>query len=92
MSAGTPVVASELDAFRRVLDGGAAGWLFPIGDSARLAAILSTVLARAPERAAKLRRARKVVQAYDWSVVTDQLLQVYETVIASDPRRVVAAD
>jgi phosphatidylinositol alpha-mannosyltransferase len=92
MSAGTPVVASELDAFRRVLDGGAAGWLFPIGDSARLAAILSSVLARAPERAAKLRRARKVVQAYDWSVVTDQLLQVYETVIASDPRRVVAAD
>ena len=92
MSAGTPVVASDLDAFRRVLDGGTAGWLFPIGDAERLAATLSEVLDRSPNRAAKLRRARIVVQAYDWSVVTDQLLQVYETVIASDPRQVVAAD
>ena len=92
MSAGTPVVASDLDAFRRVLDGGTAGWLFPIGDAERLAATLSEVLDRSPNRAAKLRRARVVVQAYDWSVVTDQLLQVYETVIASDPRQVVAAD
>ena len=92
MSAGTPVVASDLDAFRRVLDGGTAGWLFPIGDAERFAATLSEVLDRSPNRAAKLRRARVVVQAYDWSVVTDQLLQVYETVIASDPRQVVAAD
>jgi len=37
MAAGTAVLASELDAFRRVLDGGAAGALFPIGDSAALA-------------------------------------------------------
>ena len=35
MAAGTPVVASDLDAFRRVLDGGRAGALFPTGDAAR---------------------------------------------------------
>ena len=33
MAAGTPIVASDLDAFRRVLDGGRAGLLFPIGDA-----------------------------------------------------------
>ncbi|NUS45033.1 MAG: glycosyltransferase family 4 protein, partial [Mycobacteriaceae bacterium] len=37
MAAGTPVVASELDAFRRVLRDGAAGGLTPVGDSATLA-------------------------------------------------------
>ena len=37
MAAGTPVVASDLDAFRRVLDGGRAGALFPTGDAAALA-------------------------------------------------------
>ncbi len=31
MAAGTPVVASDIDAFRRVLDGGRAGALFPVG-------------------------------------------------------------
>ena len=33
MAAGTAVVASDLDAFRRVLDGGRAGLLFPTGDA-----------------------------------------------------------
>src|SRR5205823_15062284 len=37
MAAGTPVVASALDSFRRVLDDGRAGVLFPPGDSAALA-------------------------------------------------------
>src|SRR5207342_3558981 len=32
MAAGTPVVASDIDAFRRVLGGGRAGRLFPVGD------------------------------------------------------------
>ena len=33
LAAGTTVVASDLDAFRRVLDGGRAGRLFPTGDA-----------------------------------------------------------
>ncbi|MBO0868117.1 MAG: glycosyltransferase family 4 protein, partial [Micromonosporaceae bacterium] len=44
MAAGTPVVASDLDAFRRVLDGGRAGELFPVGDPAGLAAALAARL------------------------------------------------
>src|SRR5258707_15735910 len=43
MAAGTPVVASDLDAFRRVLDGGRAGALFPTGDAEALAGTLATL-------------------------------------------------
>jgi phosphatidylinositol alpha-mannosyltransferase len=38
MSAGTPVVASDLEAFRRVLDDGAYGVLVPVRDAGALAA------------------------------------------------------
>ena len=38
MAARTPIVASDIDAFRRVLAGGAAGELFAAGDAAGLAA------------------------------------------------------
>ena len=44
MSAGTAVVASDLDAFRRVLDDGKAGVLFPVGDAHALADALRSVL------------------------------------------------
>ena len=37
MAAGAPIVASDLDAFRRVLDGGRAGQLFRTGDAGALA-------------------------------------------------------
>ena len=44
MAAGTPVVASDLDAFRQVLHGGEAGRLVKVDDSAALAEGLIAVL------------------------------------------------
>ena len=44
MASRTPVVASDLEAFRRVLAGGTAGRLFPTGDAEALAAALREVL------------------------------------------------
>ena len=61
MAAGTPVVASDLDAFRRVLDGGRAGALFPTGDAAALAAALGELLDDPARRAALAARAREAV-------------------------------
>ncbi|WP_307815801.1 glycosyltransferase family 4 protein [Myceligenerans indicum] len=83
MSAGAVVVASDLGAFRRVLDDGAAGALFTTGDPQALAAqVLS--LAADPERCERYRaRARDAVRQYDWSVVTGQVLAVYETVLSA---------
>ncbi|WP_067859714.1 glycosyltransferase family 4 protein [Nocardia shimofusensis] len=86
MAAGTPVVASELDAFRRVLRDGAAGRLVPIGDAARLAEAIDTLLTDAEQRDALVRKANQVVAEYDWPVVAEQILRVYETVTVGDAR------
>ena len=85
MAAGTPVVASDLEAFRRVLDDGEAGVLFPVGDSAALADALAGLL-KDPDRRHRLSAAgSRVVQAYDWPHVTQQVVAVYETVEAAAP-------
>ncbi|MEV0128240.1 glycosyltransferase family 4 protein [Dactylosporangium sp. NPDC050688] len=81
MSAGTTVVASDLDAFRRVLDGGRAGALFPVGDSAALADTIAGLLDDPARRAALAARATGVVSAYDWPVVAERVLEVYATAI-----------
>nr|WP_081785272.1 glycosyltransferase family 4 protein [Cellulomonas sp. KRMCY2] len=88
MSAGATVVASDLGAFRRVLDEGAAGVLFRTGDPGDLAATLNRVL-RDPElRARTAARASVVVRRYDWSVVAEQVLTVYEMVLSGTVPRV----
>ena len=92
MSAGATVLASDLDAFRRVLDDGALGVLFAVGDGAGLADSLLALLAD-PARRARLRAAAGVaVRRYDWSVVGAEVLEVFETVsygaqsVAEDPQ------
>ena len=89
MAAGTAILASDLEAFRRVLDEGRAGALFPTGDPAALAAGLAALL-DAPDRRRELAATgSRVVAAYDWPVVARQILDVYETVIAAEPGAVV---
>jgi phosphatidylinositol alpha-mannosyltransferase len=83
MSAGACVVASDLGAFRRVLDDGAAGALFAVGDPDALAAAVLDVLADPPRRDAYRARASEFVRRFDWSAVTAQVLAVYETVLAA---------
>ena len=82
MSAGAPVLASDLDAFARVLDGGRVGVLFPVGDVPALAKSLLALLDD-PARRDDLREAgRDWVRQFDWETVADDLLAVYETVAA----------
>ncbi|MBY6414487.1 glycosyltransferase family 4 protein [Rhodococcus sp. BP-252] len=80
MASGTAVVASELDAFRRVLRDGTAGVLVPIDDSAALATALDSVLSSDATRQALVDAASAVVVEYDWPVVAEQIMRVYETV------------
>jgi phosphatidylinositol alpha-mannosyltransferase len=86
MAAGAPVVASDLDAFRRVLDGGRAGELFATGDPAALAAVLARLLDDPDRRAQLGATAREVVEAYDWPTVAHRVLEVYTTAIEATPR------
>jgi phosphatidylinositol alpha-mannosyltransferase len=81
MAAGAPVVASNIDAFRRVLAGGRAGLLTMVGDSDSLAGGLISVLTDPAATQQRTATATRVVQQYDWSVVARRVLAVYRTVI-----------
>lgn len=80
MAAGAAVVASKLDAFRRVLDDGRSGVLVEVGDSEELAYGIIAALNDDESRSAMVRRAHDRAARYDWSQVADQILRVYDTV------------
>jgi phosphatidylinositol alpha-mannosyltransferase len=89
MAAGAPIVASGLDAFARVLDDGALGVLARVGDPVSLATACSALLADPARRESLRVAARHAVARYDWSVVSGEVLRVYETAIAASTGRVV---
>jgi phosphatidyl-myo-inositol alpha-mannosyltransferase len=84
MAAGAPVLASDLGAFRAVLDG--AGALFPTGDADALAGELATLLGQPERRAALAAAGRARALAYDWPVVAAAVERVYRAAVAADPR------
>jgi phosphatidylinositol alpha-mannosyltransferase len=92
MAAGTPIVASDLDAFRRVLDGGRAGALVPVGDAEALRRCVGQLLDTPEQRAALAEHAREVVTAFDWPVVAGHVLEVYATAIEATDGRVIDQD
>ena len=81
LSAGAPIVASDLDAFARVLEDGAAGVLVRRGDAGALARALCDLLADPVRRAELSARGAQVAAAYDWQVLARRILAVYETVV-----------
>jgi phosphatidylinositol alpha-mannosyltransferase len=89
MAARTPIVASDLDAFRRVLDDGALGMLAPVGDPVARAAAVDSMLGDAAAATSLVDRAATAVARYDWTVVTGEILRVYETAIAASTGHVV---
>ncbi len=87
MAAATPIVASDLDAFRRVVFAGlpasaaedeGAGILFETGSARALAAALERVLDDADLRARLSAREVVAVQPFDWSNIARQVLVVYD--------------
>ena len=89
LAAGTAVVASDLDAFRRVLDGGRAGRLFPTGDAVGLRDALSELLDDPAGRAALSACGDQVVANFDWPVVARRVLEVYAAAIEATDGRVI---
>jgi phosphatidylinositol alpha-mannosyltransferase len=80
MAAGAPIVASDLDAFRRVLRGGRAGELFENGSATGLAQAAARMLDDPARRAILAEAATLAVRDYDWQVVARDVLRVYEAV------------
>ena len=80
MAVGTPVLASDLDAFAAVLDGGRSGRLFATGDADDLAAKAADLLDDPAARAALIPLGKATARSYDWSTVARDIVRVYETV------------
>ncbi len=81
MAAGAPIVASDLDAFRRVLRGGRAGELFANGNSDELAAAIGRLLDDPERRASLSSAASAAVRDYDWPAIARDVVKVYEAVL-----------
>jgi phosphatidylinositol alpha-mannosyltransferase len=80
MASGTPVIASDLAAFKRVLQDGECGKLFTNEDSDSLAQAVIDLL-NDEEEQERLRAAGKTrVVEFDWDTVADEVIEVYRAV------------
>jgi phosphatidylinositol alpha-mannosyltransferase len=92
LAAGAPIVASDLDAFAKVLEDGAAGVLVRRVDSAALARALCELFSDPDRRAALSEGGPRAAAAYDWAVLARRILAVYETVVPPGGSVVTADD
>jgi len=90
MAAGAPIVASDLDAFARVLEGGEAGLLVRRDDAGALGRALCDLLGDPARRAELSSAGRRAAAPYDWQVLARRILAVYETVVPPGGGRVTA--
>lgn len=79
-AASTPVLASDLYAFRKVLEEGRSGRLFPTGDSEALGIALIELLEDPAQREALAIQGNRRVRDFDWDSVVDDVIAVYESV------------
>ena len=80
MASGTPVVASNLDAFQRVLDFGRAGLTFENENSEDLATVICKLLADEQMRVQLIAQGKLRAAEFDWTVVAQKIINVYESV------------
>jgi phosphatidylinositol alpha-mannosyltransferase len=80
MASGTPVLASDIEAFRRVVDGGRAGATFVNEDPADLARVAVALLDDAEERARLGREGLRRAEEFDWETVAKRVVEVYDAV------------
>ena len=80
MAARTAVVASDIPAFRQVLEEGVSGALFESENPQALEAEVIRVLADPAVRTELEVQGWRRVQEYDWDVVVDDVIAVYDSV------------
>ena len=81
MAAGKPVVASDIEGYRGVMQHGRQGLLFQNKNVESLAAQLETLIRNPGQRRAMGEHGRATAQRYRWQVVARRVEQYYEQCI-----------
>ena len=88
MASGTPVLASDLPAFKQVLENGKYGTLFETNNVNDLATSLTEIIGNKSERENLTKQGLIRAKQFDWSVIVRQILDVYEAVKSVEGRNV----
>ena len=83
MASGTPVVASDIEAFARVLEDGDAGALFRNEDPGDLAHVINGLLDDDVRRSEMAKTGLARAREFDWQTVAARIVDVYESVTVS---------
>lgn len=82
MACGTPVIASQVGGLPFLIREGETGFLVPVREPAALADRMLTLLLNPPQRLQMGAAAAKLAQQYSWSAIADQLIPLFEDLIA----------
>lgn len=77
MASGTPVVASDIDAFREILSNGKNGSLFKMGDASALANAIVNLHNDHKLKESLSSNALKSAVRYDWDNIADEYISLY---------------
>jgi glycosyltransferase involved in cell wall biosynthesis len=90
MSCGTPTLATELGAYREIVEHGVSGWLVPPSDPRALADGIRMMLNN-PELRDRIAQGgrKRIVETFNWRRAAEETLAVYEEVLPSKQTYVV---
>ena len=92
MAARTPIVASDLPAFARLLDDGKSGSLFASENASALATAVIDMLANESERMKIAAAGFEKAKVFDWDTVGDQISSVYEMALVGNSKVSLASE
>jgi len=92
MAAKAPIVASDLPAFIKLLDGGESGALFASENAEDLAKTVSRLLENSQEREAIAIAGYEKAKSFDWDSVGQQILSVYEMALVGNSKVTLASE
>lgn len=92
MASKAPIVASDLPAFVKLLDGGESGALFTSEKSEELAQTVVRLLNDSQEREAIAIAGYEKAKSFDWNSVGQQILSVYEMALVGNSKVTLASE
>jgi len=87
MASGVPVVASDLDGIREIVEDGTEAILVPAGDAERLARAVQKIAAAPGLRAELTARGRERVREFSMDRMVERTLEIYQQVTERRPAR-----